>query len=343
MSQANSNPPKPDDLIVVGGAGGFIGGSLVRYFRERGFQRIRAIDKKPLPDWYQRTPGVESLCLDLSNEQNCKVACQEATEVYNLAADMGGMGFIERFRIECLRSILINTHMIEAAYRAGAERYFYSSSACVYNTDLQKDANIRALKESDAYPAMAERGYGWEKLVSEMFCQEYWHERGMRTAIARFHNVYGPDGTWDGGREKAPAAICRKVIEAKDQGLDTIEIWGDGTQTRSFMYIDDCTLGIDKIVHCDELIATPINLGSSELVSINHLVDLTEEIGGVKLKRDYILDAPRGVAGRNSDNTMIQEVLGWEPNTPLRDGLATTYAWIEQQYNDRKAGKRTVS
>jgi GDP-D-mannose 3',5'-epimerase len=164
---------------------------------------------------------------------------------------MGGMGFIERFRVQCLRSILINTHMIEAAWRAGAQRYFFSSSACAYNTDLQKDPNVRALKESDAYPAMAERGYGWEKLMSEMFCQEYWAERGMKTAIARFHNVYGPHGTWDGGREKAPAAICRKVIEAKDTGRDSIEIWGDGTQTRSFMYIDDCTQGIDKIMHCE--------------------------------------------------------------------------------------------
>ena len=331
-----------DDLIVVAGAGGFIAGSLVRYFHEKGFTRIRAVDKKPLPDWYQRVPGVACLCLDLSQEKNCRRVCEGAFEVYNLAADMGGMGFIERFRIQCLRSILINTHMIEAAYRAGAQRYFFSSSACAYNTDLQKDPNCRALKESDAYPAMAERGYGWEKLMSEMFCQEYWAERGLKTFIARFHNVYGPFGTWDGGREKAPAAICRKVIEAKDKGAGTIEIWGDGSQTRSFMYIDDCTQGIEKIMHCEELIATPINLGSSELVSVNELVSLVEEIGGVKLRRSYQLDAPKGVAGRNSDNTMIKRILNWEPNTPLRVGLAKTYAWIEQQYQDRKAGKRTV-
>jgi len=343
MSDATANQPKKDDRIVIGGAGGFIAGALVRYFHDRGFTRIRAIDKKPLSDWYQRTPGVESLCLDLSVEDNCKRACEDAVEVYNLAADMGGMGFIERFRIECLRSILINTHLIEAAYRAGAQRYFFSSSACAYNTELQKDPDVRALKESDAYPAMAERGYGWEKLMSEMFCEEYWAERGMKTAIARFHNVYGPYGTWDGGREKAPAAICRKVIEAKDAGGGSIEVWGDGKQTRSFMYIDDCTKGIDMIMHCEELVATPINLGSSELVSINTLVDLAEEIGGVKLKRQHKLDAPQGVAGRNSDNTMINKVLGWEPDTPLRDGLAKTYAWIERQYLDRKAGKRTVS
>jgi nucleoside-diphosphate-sugar epimerase len=268
--------------------------------------------------------------------------CEGAVEVYNLAANMGGMGFIEKFRIECLRTILINTHMLEAAFRAGVERYFYSSSACAYNTELQKDPNARALKESDAYPAMAERGYGWEKLLSEMFCQEYWAERGMKTAIARFHNVYGPNGTWDGGREKAPAAICRKVIAAKDAGSRTIEVWGDGSQTRSYMLVDDCVRGIDLITHCDDLIATPINLGSSELISVNQMVDLAEEIGGVKLERQYNLDAPKGVAGRNSDNTMIKRILNWEPSISFRDGLAKTYAWIEQQYRDRKAGKRTV-
>jgi nucleoside-diphosphate-sugar epimerase len=327
-----------DDLIVITGAGGFIAGALTRYFCEQGFTRIRAIDKKPLPEWYQRVPGVESLCMDLSYRDNCVRACEGAVEVYNLAADMGGMGFIERFRVECLRSILINTHMVEAAYQAGADRYFFSSSACAYNVELQKDPNVRALKESDAYPAMAERGYGWEKLMSEMFCQEYWAERGLKTAIARFHNVYGSYGTWDGGREKAPAALSRKVIEAKDTGNLEIDIWGDGHQTRSFMYIDDCVHGIDLIMHCDDLIATPVNLGSSVLISISDLVSLIEGIGGVKLERHYLLDAPTGVAGRNSDNAFIQQVLHWEPCTPLREGMAKTYAWIEQQYADRKAG-----
>ena len=333
---------RADNLIVIGGAGGFIGGALVRHFAGQGFKRVRAVDKKPLPNWYQRVSGVECLCLDLSEYDNCRRACEGAVEVYNLAADMGGMGFIERFRIQCLRSILINTHMIEAAYRAGAQRYFYSSSACAYNTLLQGDNKVRALKESDAYPAMAERGYGWEKLISEMFCQEYWAERGMKTFIARFHNVYGPMGTWDGGREKAPAAICRKVIEAKDSGRKTITIWGDGNQTRSFMYIDDCIKGIDMITHCDKLIATPINLGSNELVSINQLVSYAEGIGGIRLQRVYDRDAPKGVAGRNSDNTFIRQVLGWDPDTSLRAGLAKTYRWIEQQYLDRKAGKHTV-
>ena len=331
------------DLIVMNGAGGFIAGALVKYFEEKGFTNIRAVDKKPLPEWHQRHSGVESLSLDLSEKNNCRRVVEGAAEVYNLAADMGGMGFIEKFRVECLRSILINTHLIEASYWAGVDRYFFSSSACAYNTEFQKDPNVRALKESDAYPAMAERGYGWEKLMSEIFCQEYWAERGLKTFIARFHNVYGPFGTWDGGREKAPAALCRKVIQAKDTGSGEIEIWGDGKQTRSFMYIDDCTKGIDMIMHCDDLIATPINLGSSQLVSINELVDLVEQIAGVKLKLSYKLDAPRGVAGRNSDNTFIKKILGWEPKTPLREGMEKTYRWIVQQYADRKVSRRTVS
>ena len=333
---------KKDDLIVITGAGGFIAGNLALYFRKKGFTNIRAVDKKPLSEWYLRVPGVESLCLDVSVEDNCKRVCEGAVEVYNLAADMGGMGFIERFRVECLRSILVNTHMIEAAYRAGARRYFFSSSACAYNTLLQQNPKVIALKESDAYPAMAERGYGWEKLVSEMFCQEYWHERGLKTAIARFHNVYGPHGTWDGGREKAPAAMCRKVIEAIDKKDFNISIWGDGQQTRSFIYIDDCVKGIDMIMHADKLIATPINLGSSELVSINDLLSKVEKIAGVKLKRHYELNAPRGVAGRNSDNTFIKKMLGWEPDTTLDKGLAATYKWIKEQYDNRKKGKRVV-
>ena len=342
MTAATDPELRKDDLIVIAGAGGFIAGALTRYLHDRGFTRIRAVDKKPLPQWYQRVDGVDSLSMDLSEVENATRAVEGAVEVYNLAADMGGMGFIERYRVECLRSILINTHLLEAAYRAGARRYFFSSSACAYNTTLQQDPNSRALKESDAYPAMAERGYGWEKLMSEMFCQEYWAERCLKTAIARFHNVYGPSGTWFGGREKAPAALSRKVIEAKDTGVHEIEIWGDGTQTRSFMYIDDCVLGVDLIMHCDHLIATPINLGSSELVSINALVSMIEEIAGVRLSRMYDLDAPRGVAGRNSDNTYIRSVLGWEPNTPLRQGLVKTYAWIEEQYYARKAGRRVV-
>ena len=331
-----------DDLIVVAGAGGFIAGSICRYFHDLGFTRIRGIDRKPLPEWYQRVPGVESLSMDLSEKANAIRAVEGAADVYNFAADMGGMGFIENFRVECLRSVLVNTHLIDAAWRAGARRYFFSSSACAYNTDLQKDPHVRALKESDAYPAMAERGYGWEKLISEMFCEEYWAERGLETHFARFHNIYGPHGTWFGGREKAPAAISRKVIEALDSGDMRIEIWGDGTQTRSFCFIEDCVLGVDQIMHCDRLISTPINLGSSELISINDLVSMVERIAGVKLERRYDLNAPKGVAGRNSDNTFIRSVLDWEPLTPLQTGMEKTYAWIAQQYADRKAGKRVV-
>ncbi len=332
-----------DDLIVIAGAGGFIAGALARHFHELGFTRIRGIDRKPLPEWYQRVPGVECLSMDLSEKANAIRAVEGAAEVYNLAADMGGMGFIEHFRVECLRSVLVNTHLIDAAWRAGAERYFFSSSACAYNTDLQKDPHVRALKESDAYPAMSERGYGWEKLISEMFCQEYWAERGLETHFARFHNIYGPHGTWFGGREKAPAAICRKMLEAIDSGRHSIEIWGDGTQTRSFCFIDDCVLGIDQIMHCDRLIATPINLGSSELISIDNLVGMVEDIAGVKLTRTYDLNAPKGVAGRNSDNTFIRQVLDWEPRTTLRAGMEKTYAWIAEQFADRKAGKRVVT
>src|SRR6516225_3923876 len=325
---------RKDDLIVIGGAGGFIGGALARYFHDKGFTRIRGADKKPLPEWYQRVPGVECLTMDLSDEENCERACEGALDVYNLAPDMGGMGFIERFRVECLRSILINTHMIESAYRAGARRYFFSSSACAYNTQLQQDPTVRALKESDAYPAMAERGYGWEKLMSEMFCQEYWAERGLKTAIARFHNVYGPNGTWDGGREKAPAAICRKVIQAKMSGRHEIEIWGNGKQTRSFMFIDDCIKGTVDILNSD--ILEPLNLGSDELVTINGLVDIVEDIAGVKLKRRYNLSAPKGVNGRNSDNTRIKQLLGWAPSTRLRDGLEKTYEWIHDQIEAKR-------
>jgi len=326
--------------IVVCGAGGFIGGHLVKWLQQQygPLTKIRAVDKKPLCQWYQRTNGVEAICMDLANRAACEYACRNATEVYQLACDMGGMGFIERFRCACMQSVLINTHMLEAAYKAGVQRYFYSSSACAYNIDLQQDPNCRALKESDAYPANAERGYGWEKLFSEIMCQEYWKERGLETHIARFHNVYGPRGTWDGGREKAPAAICRKVIHAKATGDHTVKVWGDGTQNRSYMYIDDCINGINKIMHCKALIATPINLGSSELISVNSLVDLACEIGEVELTKEYEPDAPRGVAGRNSDNTMIRQILGWEPSTPFSEGLRKTYAWIEREYRAGRSG-----
>jgi len=331
------------DTIVIAGAGGFIAGALTRRFRNLGSAKVRAVDIKPIDQWYQTVDGVENVpgC-DLRIKENCYRVCRGAVEVYNLAADMGGMGFIENNKAACMISVLINTHMLMAAKDAGTvERYFYASSACAYNTQKQQDTHSTALKEEDAYPAMAEDGYGWEKLFSERMCCHFMEDYGLEARIARFHNVYGPHGTWDGGREKAPAAICRKVIEAKDTGLMEIEIWGDGQQTRSFMYIDDCLHGIDMIVHSE--IREPLNLGSAELVSINDLVSIVERIAGVKLKRTYDPNAPKGVRGRNSDNTKIKKLLGWEPSTSLREGLEKTYAWIRQQYMDRKAGKKTIS
>jgi len=333
-------------LIVVAGAGGFIGGSLVASLRKRGFGAIRAVDVKPFEQWYQRFDDVENLVLDLNEKDNCETALQGAAEVYNLAANMGGMGFIEKNKALCMLSVLINTHLLMAARKHGVERFFYASSACVYNGDLQHTVDDGekfappALKESDAYPALAEDGYGWEKLFSERMCRHYSEDFGLYTRVARFHNVYGPWGTWFGGREKAPAAICRKVVEAVVTGKHEIEIWGTGHQTRSFMYIDDCVNGIDKIMNSN--ILEPINLGSSEAVSINQLVDIVEEIAGIKVERKYQLDAPKGVNGRNSDNTLIQKYLSWEPSITLRAGLEKTYAWIHEQYQLRERGAEGV-
>jgi len=327
-------------VVVVTGAGGFIGGSLVSSLRDRGHKRIRAIDVKPLDHWYQRFDDVENLCLDLNLRENCETAAKDAQEIYNLAANMGGMGFIENNKAVCMLSVLINTHMLQAAANHGVGKFFYSSSACVYNGDKQKTFEAPSLKEEDAYPALAEDGYGWEKLFSERMCRHFSEDFGLYTRVARFHNVYGPWGTWYGGREKAPAAICRKVIEAKISGRHEIEIWGTGSQTRSFMFIDDCIKGIDMIMHSQ--IHEPINLGSSEAVTINQLVDMAEEIAGIKLKRNYDLSAPKGVNGRNSDNTLIQKYLSWEPNTPLRTGLEKTYRWIYDQYLARERGESGV-
>ena len=328
-------------VIVVTGAGGFIGGHLVKMFLDRGAKHVRAVDIKPLDEWYQVHRGVENLAGPVKGDARdfkvCRKAVAGASEVYQLAADMGGMGFIENNKALCMLSVLTNTHMLLAAQEAGVERFFYASSACVYNADKQKNPNITALKEADAYPGLPEDGYGWEKLFSERMCRHFREDFGIKTRVARFHNVYGPNGTWEGGREKAPAAICRKVIAAVVSGKHEIEIWGDGTQTRSFMYIDDCTKGISTITHSD--ILEPINLGSSELVSINQLVDIAEGIAGIKLKRSYKLDAPRGVAGRNSDNTKIRSYLGWEPDTRLRVGMEKTYKWI---HDEMTSGRRSV-
>jgi GDP-D-mannose 3',5'-epimerase len=314
---------------VVCGAGGFIGGHLVKNLIANGVEVIRAVDIKPLDHWYQETDGVENLSLDLKDKSNCLTAATGADVVFQLAADMGGMGFIENNKALCMLSVLTNTHMLMAAQEKGVGRFFYSSSACVYNATKQTNPDVVALKEEDAYPAMPEDGYGWEKLFSERMCRHFREDYGLETRVARYHNVYGPLGTWTGGREKAPAAVCRKVIQAKMNGTHEIEIWGDGKQTRSFMYIDDCTKGSQMIAESD--ILEPMNLGSDELVTINQLVDLAEDIAGVKLQRNYKLDAPKGVNGRNSDNTMILEELKWEPSIRLRDGLEKTYHWIEEE------------
>ena len=318
-----------DEKVVICGAGGFIGGHLVKSLLDDGVNVIRTVDRKPVDEWYQASTGPENLQLDLKSLENCEQVVEGATAIFNLAADMGGMGFIENNKALCMLSVLINTHLLMAAKEANISRFFFASSACVYNADKQRDANVTPLKEADAYPALAEDGYGWEKLFSERMCRHFEEDFKLECRVARYHNVYGPLGTWEGGREKAPAAICRKVLEAKLSGKHEIEIWGDGNQTRSFMYIDDCTRGSRLIMESD--IREPINLGSSEVVTINQLVDIAEEFAGIKLKRNYNLSAPRGVNGRNSDNTLIQKYLGWEPSTALRDGLRHTYDWISSQ------------
>ncbi len=315
--------------VLVCGAGGFIGGYLVKRLLDDGVGVVRAVDIKPFSEWYQSFPQAENICADLKDAHQCRSAVKGMTTIFNLAADMGGMGFIENNKALCMLSVLINTHLLCAAKEAKVSRFFFSSSACVYNGEKQKNADVVPLREEDAYPALPEDGYGWEKLFSERMCRHFQEDFGIECRVARFHNVYGPLGTWSGGREKAPAAICRKVLEAKLSGKHEIEIWGDGHQTRSFMYIDDCVEGTMMITRSD--IREPLNLGSSELVTINQLVDIAEDFAGIRLKRRYLLDAPKGVNGRNSDNTMIQSYLGWEPSTPLRVGLRATYEWIAQQ------------
>ncbi|MEO8450973.1 MAG: NAD-dependent epimerase/dehydratase family protein [Gemmatimonadota bacterium] len=321
-----------EGLTLVAGGGGFIGGHLVAELRRQG-RPVRAVDVKPLDEWYQTFPDVENVVADLKLIDQCARISRGVSDVYQLAADMGGMGFIEHNKALCMLSVLTNTHMLQAAQAAGVARFFYSSSACVYNADKQVSADVVALKEEDAYPAMAEDGYGWEKLFSERMCRHFREDFGLRTRVARYHNVYGPHGTWEGGREKAPAAICRKVVQARASGKHSIEIWGDGHQTRSFMYIDDCVKGTLEIAASD--ILDPVNLGSSELVTINQLVDIAEAIADVRLERSYNLAAPKGVNGRNSDNTRLRHALGWEPSIRLRDGMERTYRWIHDEFEKK--------
>ena len=314
--------------VVVAGGGGFIGGHLVADLLRKG-RRVRAVDIKPLTEWYQVHADAENLVADLSDLDACRTAVSGAEVVFDLAADMGGMGFIENNKALCMLSVLIGTHLLLAAKDAGISKFFFASSACVYAADRQTDARVTPLAESDAYPAMPEDGYGWEKLFTERMCRHFFEDFGLETRVARYHNVYGPNGTWTGGREKAPAAICRKVAEAVLSGRHSIKIWGDGEQTRSFTYIDDCIYGTQLVT--DGSYADPVNLGSDELVTINRLVTIAEEIAGVELTRSYDLSAPLGVRGRNSDNSLIEERYQWSPSTPLRDGLAKTYEWIFDQ------------
>ena len=317
------------DVALVTGAGGFIGGHLVRRLRDEGVSRIRAVDVKPVDEWYQVFPDVESVQANLELLDECRRAVDGVDTVFNLAADMGGMGFIENNKALCMLSVLVSTHVLVASRDAGVERLFYSSSACVYAAGKQSSPEVEPLREADAYPAMPEDGYGWEKLFSERMARHFAEDFGIETRVARYHNVYGPHGTWEGGREKAPAAICRKVAAAKLSGDRRIEIWGDGEQTRSFTYIDDCLEGTLRLTASD--VREPLNVGSDQLVTINELVDIVEGVAGVTLKREYLLDAPQGVRGRNSDNALIRQRLGWAPSISLEDGLAATYAWVHDQ------------
>lgn len=338
---AAAAPGSRSSLLVVTGAGGFIGGHLVRHLLDQGDEHVRAVDAKPLDQWHQLHGDATNVQADLRDKEVCRRVAEGATEIYNLAADMGGIGYIENNKALCMLSVLINTHLLLAAVEHRVSRYFYSSSACVYAADKQDSADVPPLKEEDAYPAMPEDGYGWEKLFSERMCRHLREDLRLTTRIARYHNVYGPHGTWTGGREKAPAAICRKVAQARLSGTREIEVWGDGEQTRSFMYVDDCTAGTRLIMESD--CGEPLNLGSAQLVTINELVDIVESIAGMKLRRCYRLDAPQGVRGRNSDNTEIRRRLGWEPTISLEDGLEKTYAWIEDQLRVTTRARRRVT
>ncbi|MCJ7439081.1 MAG: NAD-dependent epimerase/dehydratase family protein [Acidimicrobiia bacterium] len=316
---------EPEGLVVVAGGGGFIGGWLARSLVEAG-AAVRVVDIKPLDEWHQRFDDAENLVLDLRDADACRTAVAGTKWVFDLACNMGGMGFIESHKAECMLSVLIGTHLLVAARDEGVERFFFSSSACVYAAAKQESPDVEPLREADAYPAMPEDGYGWEKLFIERLCRHFTEDFGLTTRIARYHNVYGPYGAYDGGREKAPAAISRKVAAAVLSGNHEIEIWGDGKQTRSFTFIDDCLEGTQRLMRSD--VEEPINVGSSELVTVNELVDIVEAAAGVQLEREYKLDAPLGVRGRNSDNTLVQERLGWEPSTSLATGMERTYRWI---------------
>jgi GDP-D-mannose 3',5'-epimerase len=319
--------------FLIVGAGGFIGGHLVKRLLDEG-NSVRGVDLKPFELWFQKFEKAESFSLNMEEYENCLKMSDNIDYVINLACNMGGIGFIENNKADCMLSVLINTNLLRACSKNNVKRYFFSSSACAYNKDLQNDPNIQGLKESDAYPAMPEDGYGWEKLFSERMCRHFKEDYGLETRVARFHNIYGPMGTFDGGREKAPAAICRKVIEAKINNKKIIDIWGDGTQTRSFLYIDDCVEAVLKLFFSNY--SDPINIGSDEKVTINELLSIAENLSGKKFERNYQLDKPQGVKGRSSNNDLIKQVLNWNYNYSLEKGIAKTYNWIEQIYVNKK-------
>jgi nucleoside-diphosphate-sugar epimerase len=315
------------EKILVTGAGGFIGGHLVKELLNREYS-VRAVDIKPLKGWYQVFNEAENFALDMSIKDNCFKMAKSVDGVMNMACNMGGMGFIENNKAECMLSVLVNTHMLMACKEHKVKKYFFSSSACVYNKDLQDKPDISGLKESDAYPANPEDGYGWEKLFSERMCGHYLEDYGLDVKVARYHNVYGPNGTYDGGREKAPAALCRKIIIAKEKNLDIIDVWGDGKQTRSFLFIEDCVNATLQFFNSDH--HGPINIGSEEKVSINEMIEKIEKITNKEFKKNYQLDKPKGVRGRSSNNDLIRKLFKWEPKYNLYEGLKKTYQWIEE-------------
>jgi len=319
-------------VFLVCGAGGFIGGHLVKSLMQDGHQVVCA-DMKPLENWFQIFDVNKNFSLDLKEYENCFEVTKGVDFIYNMACNMGGMGFIENNKAECMLSVLINTNLLRASLVNKIKKYFFSSSACVYNTDKQNSNFIAGLKESDAYPAMPEDGYGWEKLFSERMCKHFYEDYGLETRVARYHNVYGPMGTFDGGREKAPAALCRKLIIAKNKGEKKIDVWGDGEQTRSFMFIDDCIKGTKKIFesNCREV----LNIGSEEQVSINQMIKIIEEIACYKVDKYYQLDKPKGVRGRSSNNDFVRSKLGWDFEVSLKSGLEITYQWIEREIAKR--------
>ncbi len=313
---------------LIAGAGGFIGGHLVKSLMDEGHEVVCA-DVKPLEFWFQSYEQNTNFSLDLKEYQNCLKVTKDIDYIYNMACNMGGMGFIENNKAECMLSVLINTNLLRACIENNIKKYFFSSSACVYNADKQMEVFVPGLKEEDAYPAQPEDGYGWEKLFSERMCRHFYEDYGLETRVVRYHNVYGPLGTYDGGREKAPAALCRKICLAKINKSKEIDVWGDGEQTRSFMFIDDCIDGTKRIFNSD--LKDVYNIGSDEQVSINQMISAIEDIADFNVNKNYLLDKPKGVRGRSSDNMKIKKDLDWTPSTKLKDGLKTTYKWINNQ------------